>query len=41
MPVQEPSEGLNLALTALLGRSRTVLEVGCTSGTPGMEGGMR
>ncbi|HEX3851337.1 MAG TPA: methyltransferase domain-containing protein [Polyangiaceae bacterium] len=36
MPVQEPSERLNAALTALLGRPRTVLEVGCASGIHGM-----
>lgn len=36
MPTQEPSERLNAALTALLGRPRTVLEVGCGSGIHGM-----
>jgi SAM-dependent methyltransferase len=36
MPIQEPSDRLNAALTALLGRPRTVLEVGCASGIHGM-----
>ncbi len=36
MPVQEPASRLNAALTALLGRPRTVLEVGCASGIHGM-----
>ena len=36
MPIQEPSERLNAALTALLGRPRSVLEVGCASGVHGM-----
>ncbi|MEP7052707.1 MAG: glycosyltransferase/SAM-binding domain-containing protein, partial [Pseudomonadota bacterium] len=36
MSAQEPSGRLNAALTALLGRPRTVLEVGCGSGIHGM-----
>lgn len=34
--MQEPSERQNAALTALLGRPRTVLEVGCGAGIHGM-----
>jgi SAM-dependent methyltransferase len=36
MPLQEPSERLNAALAALIGRPRGVLDVGCAAGIHGM-----
>ncbi|HTA92757.1 MAG TPA: methyltransferase domain-containing protein [Polyangiaceae bacterium] len=36
MPHQEPSERLNAALAALIGRPRGVLDVGCAAGVHGM-----